>query len=348
MAKLLFFDSTLRDGNHAVAHQINKETISAYCKAIDSAGMHTVIVGHGMGMGASSLQVGLALLDDREMLSCARANLQNTKLGGFLIPGFGTIKDHIIPALDIGVDLFCVAAHCTEANVTRQHIEFLTSKGIETYGILMMYHMASTDVLVQQALLMQQYGARGVIIMDSAGASTPEMVRKTIASCVDCLDVRVGFHAHNNMGLAVSNTYTALKEGADIIDATLRGFGAGAGNCQIEAIAALLLKEDTKISLDFNLLCEISDRIIAPIAPPEQGISPISIVSGMSGVVSTFIPLVKKVALKYNVSPVDIFIELGRQKVIGGQEDAVYSVASMIAKRNNLKDTSSFQIEALL
>lgn len=347
MAKLLFFDSTLRDGNHAVAHQINKETISAYCKAIDFAGMHTVIVGHGNGMGASSLQVGLALLDDQEMLGCARANLQNTKLGGFLIPGFGTIKDHIIPALDIGVDLFCVAAHCTEANVTRQHIEYLVSKDIETYGVLMMYHMTSTDILVQQALLMQQYGARGVIIMDSAGASTPEMVRKTIASCVDCLDIRVGFHAHNNMGLAVSNTYTALKEGADIVDATLRGFGAGAGNCQIEAIAALLLKEEAKISLDFNLLCEISDRIIAPIAPPGQGIAPLSIVSGMTGVFSSFAPHVKKAALQFKVNPMEIFIELGRRKVVGGQEDTVVEVAKLLSDLR-ASSTASFEIESLL
>ena len=236
--KLIFFDSTLRDGSHAIAHQLTSENIRDYCNIMDGVGVHTIIVGHGNGLGASSLQVGLSKLTDENLIKTARDNLMNTKLGAFLIPGFGTISDDLQPAIDRGIELVCVSTHCTEADTTRQHIEYARNAGIEAYGILMMYHMASTERILEEALKMQEYGAMGVILMDSAGASTPELVKKTVSKLVDNMSVRVGFHPHNNLGLAVGNGYIAVKEGASIIDATTRGFGAGAGNCQMEALLA--------------------------------------------------------------------------------------------------------------
>ncbi|MGL5721663.1 MAG: 4-hydroxy-2-oxovalerate aldolase [Brevinema sp.] len=335
MDNILFFDSTLRDGSHAIAHRLSKDVVSLYCQAIDNTGMHTVIVGHGMGLGGSSVHTGLSLLSDEEMLITAKEKLHNTKLGAFVIPGLGTIKNNIMPALDLGVNLFCVASHCTESNVTRQHIEYLAKQNGEVYGVLMMYHMIPTDILVMEALKMQSYGASGIIIMDSAGASTPELVRKTISTLVSALRIRVGFHAHNNMGLAVSNTYIAIKEGATIVDATTRGFGAGAGNCLLEALTALLMKEEIPTPLDFKALCKVSTDIIAPIAPVTQGIDPISIVSGMSGVFSGFTPHIKKAGLLFNVNPLDIFIELGKLKVVAGQEDVIFIVAKKLSEQKN-------------
>ncbi len=234
MDKIKFFDATLRDGSHAVKHQFSNKIIERYCRYIDRAGMDAVIVGHGNGLGASSLQVGISAIPDREMLETARENLRYTKLGVYMIPGFGTIHDDLMPALEQGVELFKIGCQCTGADTTRQHIEWLRKQGIETYGILMMYHMTTTERLLQEAQKMQGYGAQGVIIMDSAGASTPELVKRTICTLKNGLGIEVGFHAHNNMGLAVGNTYIAIQEGATIVDGTLRGFGAGAGNCPIE------------------------------------------------------------------------------------------------------------------
>lgn len=213
MSKLMLFDSTLRDGNHAVRHRISRESIEDYCLAMDGCGVHTIIVGHGNGLGASSLQVGLSLLDEAEMLRTARENLERTRLGAYMIPGFGTIKDNLAPAIAAGVELFEIGCHCTEADTTRQHIEYLRRLGKETYGVLMMSHMASPERLLEECRKMQSYGALGVILMDSAGAFTPEMVRRVIAMLYDGLDIHVGFHPHNNMGIAVSNAYTAIQEG---------------------------------------------------------------------------------------------------------------------------------------
>lgn len=211
MSRLLFFDATLRDGSHALKHQLSKANIEEYCLAMDGAGMHAIVVGHGNGLGASSLRVGLSVLSDHEMLEAAHKNLAKTKLGAYMIPGFGTIKENLVPAIEDGVELFKIGCHCTEADTTRQHIEFLRNQGKEVYGILMMYHMASAEKLLEEARKMQSYGAMGVILMDSAGASTPDMVKRVIATLYDGLDIRVGFHPHNNMGLAVANAYLAIQ-----------------------------------------------------------------------------------------------------------------------------------------
>ncbi len=349
MAKILIFDATLRDGSHAVKHQISKDSIERYCKSMDGSGVHVIVVGHGNGLGASSLQVGLSLLNEREMLQTAKKNLLKTKLGAYMIPGFGTIKDNLVPAIEDGVDIFKIGAHCTEADVTRQHIEFLRNSGKETYGVLMMTHMASPEKLLTECRKMQSYGANGVILMDSAGAYTPDMVKKNISALYDSLDIRVGFHPHNNMGMAVANAYLAISEGASIIDGTLRGFGAGAGNCQIEDLVALLIKCNIKTSVDFYKILDTSQTIMPEIMPKDMGQDPLSIVSGQCGVFSAFKIHVIKAAKQFNVDPRDIMVELGKRKAVGGQEDLIVEIAKQLSNPLGFgQNDSDYQIESLL
>lgn len=347
MNVILFFDSTLRDGSHAVKHQISKEQITAYCKQADDAGLYTVIVGHGNGLGASSLQVGLSALSDEEMLTTARQELNKTKLGAFLIPGFGTIKDNLSPAIDIGVDVVCIGSHCTEADVTKQHIEYVRGRGKEAYGVLMMYHMTSKEKLLEEARKMQTYGALGVILMDSAGTSTPNMVTETVKYLCDNTDVKIGFHAHNNLSLAVVNSYLAIQAGAEIIDGTIRGFGAGAGNCQLEVLIGLLHKMEINTKVDLYRLMDISENIISAMMLIPQGISSLSLISGIAGVFSAFASHVSEAAERFGVDPRDIFLELGRRGIIGGQEDHIVDVAMYLSQKKAAGEFS-YQIESLL
>ncbi len=347
MNQVLFFDSTLRDGSHAIGHKLSAENIKEYCKQIDTVGLHTVIVGHGNGLGASSLQVGLSAIPDEEMLKAARKELKNTRLGAFLIPGFGTINDDIKPAIDTGVDLFCVAIHCTEADVTKQHIEYLRKKNKETYGILMMYHMASKERLLEEALKMQSYGAQGVILMDSAGASIPGMVVETVSYLAQNIQVKLGFHAHNNLGLAISNSLIAIQNGALIIDGTLRGFGAGAGNCQLEVLDGLLSKMGISTGLNLYKMMDVSDNIVSRMMNKPQEISSVSLISGIAGVFSGFASHVKNAAERFKVDPRDIFMELGRRKMVAGQEDFIVDVAMYLASKKG-SEKESYDIESLL
>jgi len=334
--EIKLFDSTLRDGNHAVQHQISQKFIRDYCQAMDQSGVYTIIVGHGNGLGASSLQVGLSLLDEREMLQTAFNNLTMTPLGVYMIPGFGTIRDNLEPAIRDGTEIFEIGCHCTEADTTRQHIEYLRNLDKEVYGVLMMSHMADPPRLLEECKKMQSYGALGVILMDSAGAFTPEMVKHVISKLSDGLDIAVGFHPHNNMGIAVSNAYTAIQAGATIIDGTLRGFGAGAGNCQLEELVALLEKSGISTGIDFYKMLDVSEQIMPKIMGKDMGQDPISIVSGQAGVCSAFKIPVIKAAKEFHVDPRDILNELGRRKVVAGEEDKIVEVAEKMSRMSRL------------
>ena len=333
VSRLLVTDITLRDGNHAVAHQLTKHQLSVYAAASDAAGVSIIEVGHGNGLGASSLQVGEALLTDAEMFKAVRSVLKTARMSIHVIPGFATINKDLRPAIEAGVDVIRVASHCTEADITERHITFAREQGKEVYGVLMMSHMAPKEVLLEEARKMEQYGAEGVVLMDSAGAYLPVDVREKIGHLAAGLSIPVGFHAHNNLGLAVGNALAAAESGAYIIDGAARGFGAGAGNAQLEAIVAVFRKMgyDTGIDL-YKMLdaADICERELVEVMPSAKSTS---IVSGLSGVFSAFSKPVDRVAKEYGVDPRDVFFELGRRGVVAGQEDIIIEVVRELAEK---------------
>jgi 4-hydroxy 2-oxovalerate aldolase len=333
MKNVIISDATLRDGSHALSHQLTEEQIAAYARAADAAGIPIVEVGHGNGLGASSLQVGLSRLDDRTMLQTARKNLPHSRLGIHVIPGFATINNDLKFAFDYGVDLVRVASHCTEADITERHISYTRDQGKEAYGVLMMSHMAPKEVLLDEALKMQSYGAEAVIIMDSAGAYLPADVTDRVGHLAAHLKVPVGFHAHNNLGMAVANSVAAVEAGARIIDGAARGFGAGAGNAQLEVMVAVFERLQIVTGIDLYKALDAADIVEKSIMTAIPYVSSVSLVSGLSGVFSGFAKHVSLAAREYGVDPRDIFFELGARKVVGGQEDKIVEVAMELQDR---------------
>ncbi|MBI4626760.1 MAG: 4-hydroxy-2-oxovalerate aldolase, partial [Verrucomicrobia bacterium] len=299
MKHVLISDPTLRDGNHAVMHQLNPAQIAAYCRAADAAGIPIVEVGHGNGLAASSLQLGLSLVPDAEMLRIARENLTRSQLGVFIIPGFGTIKRDLAPAIDLGADAVRVGSHCTEADTTARHLAYARERGKRAYGNLMMSHMAEPATLLAECRKMQSYGAEGVVLMDSAGALLPGDVARRIEVLAGGLEIPVGFHAHTNLGMAIATSIAAVDAGARILDGTARGFGAGAGNAQLEVLVAVLQKMGYETNIDLYRVLELSDLAEKQVMEVVPIVRPTSIVSGMAGVVSTFAKHVERISQQY-------------------------------------------------
>ena len=337
MSTVLISDPTLRDGNHAVRHQLNARQVALYAAAADAAGVPIVEVGHGNGLGASSLQVGESLIGDREILEVARENLVNSKLSIHVIPGFATINKDLKTAIEIGVDMVRVASHCTEADITQRHIGYARDKGKEVYGVLMMSHMASKELLAEEALKMESYGAEALVIMDSAGAYLPSDVTERIAELVKSLTIPVGFHGHNNLGMAVANSVAAVQAGATILDGTARGFGAGSGNTQLEVLVAVLEKMGFSTGIDLYKMLDAADLAEKELMPVIPSIKSISVVSGLSGVFSGFAKHVERISKEYGVNAKDVFFELGRRKVVAGQEDLIIEVAMKLAAEGVVK-----------
>lgn len=330
--KIIISDPTLRDGNHAVKHELNVEQIAAYCRAADAAGVGIVEVGHGNGLGASSLQLGESGTPDHIALSTARANLKKSKLGIHVIPGFATIERDLKPALKQGVDVVRVASHCTEADICERHISFSRSMGVEVWGCLMMSHMLTPALLLEQARKMESYGAEGVVFMDSAGYYLPEDVRQRVELLTSELSIAIGFHAHNNLGLAIANSIAAADAGATLLDGCARGFGAGAGNAPIEVLAAVLQRLGYSTGIDLYKILDAADLAELTLMKEIPAIRSVSVVSGMAGVFSGFMKPVDRIAKQFNIDPRDVFFELGRRKIVAGQEDIILEVAQELAQ----------------
>ncbi|MDT0545010.1 4-hydroxy-2-oxovalerate aldolase [Streptomyces lonegramiae] len=332
MSSVVIHDPTLRDGQHAVRHQLGVAALRGYAEAADAAGIPVVEVGHGNGLGASSLQVGRAAVSDDVMLSTVREALRHSKMAVFMLPGWGT-SDDLRKAVAHGADVVRVGVHCTETSLAERHLGFLREEGAEAHCALMMSHMATPAELAEHAARAVGYGARAVGIMDSAGHLLPQDVTDRIGAMAEAVDVPLIFHGHNNLGMAVANSVAAAGAGAAIIDGCARGFGAGAGNTQLEVVVPVLERSGYATGIDLYALldaAEFAERELMP-APPVTG--SLSIVSGLAGVFSGFKHQVLDQSARAGVDPRDVFFELGRRQAVAGQEDLIVDVVAELSAR---------------
>ncbi|MFG2328463.1 4-hydroxy-2-oxovalerate aldolase [Streptomyces sp. NPDC048604] len=323
--RILIHDPTLRDGHHAVRHQLDRDQLRSYAAAADAAGVPVVEVGHGNGLGASSLQVGWAKLSDDEMLSVVREALQSSRMGVFMLPGWGTTAD-LQKAVAHGTDVVRIGAHCTESDVTERHLGYLRDAGVEAHGVLLMSHMATPAQLAEQCADLVAYGAQAVGIFDSSGHYLPPDVTERVHAITKAVDVPVIFHAHNNLGMAVANSVAAAEAGAEIIDACARGFGAGAGNTQLEVVVPVLERMGFSTGIDLYALLDAADLAERELMPAPPTISSESVVSGLAGVFSGFKTRVQEISRREGIDPRDVFFELGRRQAVAGQEDLIVDV----------------------
>jgi len=332
--KIKITEVALRDGSHAIAHQFTKEQVKDTVKSLSAANVPYIEVSHGDGLGGSSQQYGLSLVDEFELIETAVSASEQSKIAVLLIPGIGTV-DKLRRAASLGIKMARVATHVTEADVSAQHIGVAKELGLETVGFLMMAHMAPVKTVVEQAKLMESYGADTVYVVDSAGALLPDQVRERISALKENLNINVGFHAHNNLSLAMGNTLAAIEEGATRIDGSIRCLGAGAGNTQTEVLVAVLDRLGIETGVDLYKIMDVAEDIIAPILPEPQEITRDSLVLGYAGVYSSFRLHAQRASERFGIDARDILIELGKRKVVGGQEDMIIDVASELAEQQS-------------
>ena len=324
-------DSTLRDGSHAVRHQFTVDQVRKVVTALDNAGVPVIEVTHGDGLGGSSFNYGFSHTAEMDLVTTAVETARRAKIAVLMLPGIG-IKDDLRRAAEIGVGVARIATHCTEADISEQHIKLSKELGLEAVGFLMMAHMVETAALLAQARLMESYGADCVYVVDSAGAMTMGEARSRVAALKSGLQCQVGIHAHNNLSLAVANSLVALDEGVDQIDGCTTGLGAGAGNCPTEVLVAACAKSGIETGVDPLAMMDAAEEVVRPIRPEQGVIDRDGLLLGYAGVYGSFLLHARRAAERYGVDAKDILIELGRRKVVGGQEDMIIDVAVELAR----------------
>lgn len=335
--KVTLHDMTLRDGMHPKRHQMTLDQMKAVAQGLDAAGVPLIEVTHGDGLGGSSVNYGFPAHTDEEYLSTVIPLMRSAKVSALLIPGIGTV-DHLKMAHELGVNTIRVATHCTEGDVSEQHIVAARKLGMDTVGFLMMAHMNSPEGLVKQARLMESYGANCVYVTDSAGYMLPDDVKARLTAVRAALkpETELGFHGHHNLAMGIANSIAAIECGAARVDAAAAGLGAGAGNTPMEVLVAVCDRMGIETGIDVWKIQDVAEDIVVPLMDFPIRVDRDALTLGYAGVYGSFLLFAKRAEKKYGVPARDLLVELGRRGMVGGQEDMIEDTALTMAKARGL------------
>ncbi|MDM4772290.1 4-hydroxy-2-oxovalerate aldolase [Solimonas sp. SE-A11] len=335
--KIKVHDMSLRDGMHPKRHQITIDQMKSIAQGLDQAGCPLIEVTHGDGLGGASVNYGFPAATDEEYLRAVIPLMKQAKVSALLLPGIGTV-DHLKMAADCGVTTIRVATHCTEADVSEQHIALGRKMGLDTVGFLMMAHMIEPEQLIEQALLMESYGANCIYLTDSAGYMLPDDVTARIALARQKLkpETEIGFHGHHNLSMGVANSIAAVAAGARRIDCACGGMGAGAGNTPMEVFVAVCNRMGIETGVDVFKISDVAEDLVTPIMDFPVRIDRNSLTLGYAGVYSSFLLFARRAEAKYGIPARELLLELGRQKMVGGQEDMIEDLALTLARERGL------------
>ncbi|WP_286758379.1 4-hydroxy-2-oxovalerate aldolase [Ralstonia sp. RL] len=335
--KVTLHDMTLRDGMHPKRHQMTLEQMKSIAQGLDAAGVPLIEVTHGDGLGGSSVNYGFPAHTDEEYLSTVIPLMQQAKVSALLLPGIGTV-DHLKMARELGVSTIRVATHCTEADVSEQHIGLARKLGMDTVGFLMMSHRASPEKILEQAKLMESYGANCIYCTDSAGYMLTEDVKARIGLLRDKLkpETELGFHGHHNLAMGVANSITAIEYGANRIDAAAAGLGAGAGNTPMEVLVAVCARMGIETGVDVFQIQDVAEDLVVPMMDFPIRIDRDALTLGYAGVYGSFLLFAKRAEAKYKIPARELLLELGRRGMVGGQEDMIEDTALTMARERGL------------
>jgi 4-hydroxy-2-oxovalerate aldolase len=323
-------ETTLRDGAYMVDFQFTARDTAMICGALEDAGFRTIEVAHGLGLGASGTRWGVAAATDEEYLRAAATSLRTARFGAFFIPGIGT-QAHLDLAKSYGTSFIRIGTNITESADAEPYIKYAKRLGFEVMYNAMKSYAVPPDEFIRRMRQAVDWGADVVYLVDSAGGMLPSEVQRYIERLCETLDVRVGFHCHNNFMLACANNLAALEAGADLLDSTMQGIGRSSGNPQTEVMIPLYEKLGIRTGIDLFKTLNIGETLIRPRMPVKSGNTSLDIVMALAQFHSSFLPEIAKTAHEFGVDAKVLIMEVGKVDRVNPSQELMRAIAADLA-----------------
>ena len=326
--EITILDTTLRDGSYAIDFKFSLEDTRRIASALEKAGVTQIEVGHGWGLNAESAGLGKALHTDEEYILAARGAISKAVFGCFFIPNVARAGD-LVMARGLGMDFVRIGNNITEYEDQESYIVVAKNLGFHVSSNLLKSYVLSPEQFGERARHVSEMGADVAVLVDSAGGMTPNEVRQYISEARKRTRTALGFHGHNNLGLANANALAAVEEGATVIDTTLQGIGRSAGNAVTESFVLLLEHCGYETGIDVYALFEIGERFIRPYLRSNGGFDSVEFVLGASRFHSSFVPMIKEIALEYGLDYRKLIMEVANVDRIRPTHELVRKIARM-------------------
>lgn len=323
-------DTTIRDGSYEVDFKFSCDDVAEITSKLDCLGFEYVEIGHGQGLDASSLENGISLHSDAEYMQVANENLKHGKFGFFCIPGIAKLES-LGKARKNGMSFVRIGIDANRTEEAYDYIQEAKRQGLEVMVNFMKTYTVSPFVLAKKAKEMELMHVDVVYIVDSAGTMLPQEIEEYYQAIRSVSQIKLGFHGHNNLGLAVSNTIKCVELGFDMIDCTLQGVGRSLGNASTEMVVMTLKKMGYDIEIDLPRLLEYGYVLLRDIMPrPLQ--NPLDLMCGFTGLHSGYLKDIYKCCNEKHVDPLRLIMSYSQISKIEMNYDKLCEVADNLPR----------------
>ena len=341
MNSVKILDTTLRDGSYSVSDQFTAAETREVSRILDEIGFDYIEIGPGIGMNAKKSCQHVPAESDEAYITSAREVVRRAKLGMFFIPGIAG-PEQMAMAARLGLDFIRVGANVNQSRGTYEYLERARELGLTVCCNLMKSYAVSAKEFAAIANDCRKAGAEVVYLVDSAGGMLPEQVGEYVARTKDLnADIKVGFHGHDNLGLAVANTVVAVKNGAAWVDSSIRGLGRSSGNTVSEKLIFVLKRMGYDLDFDIDKMMRLGEDVVKPYTVKE---SALDIIYGYSQFHSAFLPKFQELAEKTNADVKDLIFEYTKRDKLGLDERLLEKIADSV-RRSGPRRQDSIRID---
>lgn len=255
MTKIL--DCTIRDGGYYNNWDFTDQIINDYINATNNLPIDYIEVGY-LSKAQKEYKGKFFYLNEKLVKTIKDSS--NKHLAVMIdIKNIQNVNEIVsmVSGLNKYITLIRLASSINQIELSIKILKLLKKQGFEVAINLMRVSEINFNKQIMDKLKSIENSLDYLYLVDSYGSVLPTKIKDDIKKIKKYTKIKIGFHGHNNMELALANTISSIESGAEIVDATITGMGRGAGNLKLELLLVYLSSFNQQSNLFFNSLSSI-------------------------------------------------------------------------------------------